>query len=128
MQQIGVPRKYMIFPKKYVPLKNNKFSRKPRHGSSDGGGDGRILRQHQPPLHHAQGSNIPLGHPFTPILSRIFISVDTDIAPKMGILAKACYLNNELDNMVHAGYTMLSRPRPGPGPGPAAGGEEGQVG
>ena len=38
-------------------------------GDGDGGGDddGRILRQHQPPPHHAQGSNIPFGQPLTPM-------------------------------------------------------------
>ena len=62
------------------------------------------------------------GHPendATPCyLDRIYL--DNDIAPKIGTLAKPCYLNNELDNMVYAGYTMLSRLGPGPGPGPAA--------
>ena len=39
-------------------------------------------------------------------LDRVYL--DNDIAPKIGILAKPCYLDNELDNMVYAGYTMLS--------------------
>ena len=86
MHQIGVPRKHNISPENiFLFFENNTFSINPARGSSDGGGDGgdggRILRQHQPPPHHAQGSNIPFGHPLTP--TKLTSSLSSDIESSM---------------------------------------------